>query len=339
MKIKCNTVQNLLSDYLDNILPEHQKVLIVQHLRHCNRCRQECKTLEITNRLLHFYVEKEPPEDYFEQLWSHLETAVMQRASQNPFSLQWLTAFLLLKLNGLKAGARLKYEIFKSLMGEKRKVLFQVPIVVCLILMSIFIDRAYIRPPRNSEFAIRNFLSPSVFRPVLRDSIARAREMGDIDVESIPSSVPDLRDGVTFRGSPVYPEKIGTQLHGQMGAIELDLRAIRFKDGILTVIANMDISKLADVKDTSEKPLRPFASLTDEDILMASQVSWLDAAGYSRAVILPRSLDIPAAPKVGRNSEPKLEQWLSNLVTDVTLPPLSLADNSRIPDVATKSQK
>ena len=42
MKIKCNTVQNLLSDYLDNILPEHPKVLIVQLLRHCNRCRQEC---------------------------------------------------------------------------------------------------------------------------------------------------------------------------------------------------------------------------------------------------------------------------------------------------------
>ena len=264
--------------------------------------------------MLHFYVEKEPPEDYFGQLWTHLETAVMQRASQNPFSLQWLTAFLFLKLNGLKAGARLKYETFKALMGEKRKILFQVPIVVCLILMSIFIDRTYIRPPRNSEFGIRNsefvirnFLSPSVFRPVLRDGIARARAMGDIDVESIPSSVPDFWDSV------VYPDKIGTQLHGHVGAIELDLRAIRFKDGILTVVANMDISKLADVKDTS-----------DEDILMASQVSWLDAAGYSSAVVLPRSLDIPAAPKVGRNSEPKLEQWLNNLVTDVTLPPLSL---------------
>jgi hypothetical protein len=50
---------------------------------------------------------------------------------------------------------------------------------------------------------------------------------------------------------------------------------------------------------------------------------------------LPRSLDLPKAPKVGSNNRPKFESWLANLLTDVTLPTLSIADTSGIDNVAT----
>jgi hypothetical protein len=343
MRLKCNYVKNLLSDYLDGILPDNQTVAISQHLRRCRLCQRELESLQNTNQLLKFYIEKSPPDGYFQQLWSDLKYQVECRNSYNQLSLQWLGTLLMLKFKGFKAGLLAKYEdwftvrkpeeLKTTLNGQWYKVLVKCAIVACFVLISIFIDRTYIRPSHKvvSEFIRNSFYSqgtynseffiqqnrndnhkPNVASPLWGD------RRGDLVSEANRMPV-----GYQVKDIKLNRENISNTLpvlHGKVGAIDIDLHPVSFKDGILTLVVN-----LAEVNDIPE-----------EQLLMANQQSYFNSIGYwSEVKQLPRSLDLPKVPKVGGNEKPKFESWLANLLTDVTLPTLSIADASGIENVAT----
>jgi len=311
MRLKCNHTKNLLSDYLDGILPENQTFAISQHLKHCRMCQRELESLEKTNQLLKFYIEKTPPDDYFQKLWSNLEYQIECRSSYKQISLSWLVTLLMLKLKGFKAGLLVRCEEFKTTLNSQwYKILVKYAVAVSLVFIVIFIDRTYIRPSHKvvSEF-IRNSLSSpgthySEFSNQQKRNDSRmpvGYQVKDINVnrENILNTLPVL--------------------HGKVGTVDIDLHPVSIKDGILTLVVN-----LADVNDTPT-----------EQFLMVNQQSRFNSTGYwSEVKELPRSLDLPEGPKVG-SKNPKFESWLANLLTNVTLPTLSIADASGLENVAT----
>ncbi|MBM3239647.1 hypothetical protein FJZ31_25445 [Candidatus Poribacteria bacterium] len=329
MRLKCNYVKNLLSDYLDGILPENQTVVISQHLRHCRVCQRELETLNKTTQLLKFYIEKSPPDGYFQQLWPNLKYLVECRNNCNQLSLQWLVTLLILKFKGFKAGLLAKCEELKTtLNGQWYKVLVKCAIVACFVLISIFIDRTYIRPSHKvvSEFIRNSFYSQGTYNSEFfiqpkrndnRNTSFRSKDVFGYQGKAINLVKEENRENV-LNTLPV--------LHGKVGAIDIDLHPVSFKNGILTLVVN-----LAEVNDIPE-----------EQLLIANQQSYFNSMGYwSEVKQLPHSLELPEVPKVenheslGSNKRPKFESWLANLLTDVTLPTLSIADASGIENVAT----
>jgi len=350
MRLKCNHIKNLLSDYLDGILPENQTVAISQHLRHCRACQRELETLRKTNQLLKFYIEKSPPDGYFQQLWPSLEREVEHRSRYNQLSLQWLATLLMLKFKGLKAGFLAKCEELKTTFRLSRprrgrietlnsqwyKVLVKCAAVACFVLIGIFIDRTYIRPSHKvvSEFIRNSLYSSSTYysefsnqqkRNDNRPALERSEGMPvGYQVKAINLVKDENREDIY--ALPV--------LHGKVGAIDIDLHPVSFKDGILTLVANLaDVNEIPTVRPANAPVV---GEERTEQLLMANGQSRFNSMGYFGGVEqLPRSLDLPEVPKVGGSKRPKFESWLANLLTDVTLPTLSIADASGIENVAT----
>ena len=330
MRLKCNHIKNLLSDYLDGILPENQTFAISQHLKRCRVCQRELETLRKTNQLLKFYIEKSPPDGYFQQFWPNLEYQIEHRNSYSHLSLQWLVTLLMLKLKGFKASFLVRCEEIKttyrdlrhSLLAQRSnlnsqwyKILVNCAVVVCFVLMGIFIDRTYIR---SSDKVVSEFIKNSLFSSgTYYSEFSNQRKRNDnrmpvgYQVKAINLIKEENRENI-FNALPV--------LHGKVGSIDIDLHPVSFKNGVLTLVAN-----LADVDD-----------IPTEQLLMANQQSHFNTMGYFGEVEqLPRSLDLPEVPKVSSNKMPKFERWLANLLADVTLPTLSIADASELDNVAT----
>jgi hypothetical protein len=291
MRLKCNYVKNLLSDYLDGVLPENQTFAIFQHLRHCRVCQRELETLKKTNQLLKFYIEKSPPDGYFQRLWPNLKYQVEYRGSCNQLNLRWLITLLILKFKGFKAGFLVSCEELKTaLNGQWYKALVKCAIVACFVLISIFIDRTYIRPSHKvvSEFIRDSFYSQDTYN----SEFSTQQKRND---NRMPAGLTDFRRkdvfGYQVKDINLNRENISNTLpvlHGKVGAIDINLRPVSFKDGILTLVVN-----------------------------------------------LPEVPKVEGHESLGSNKRPKFESWLANLLTDVTLPTLSIADASGLDNVAT----
>ena len=81
MHSKCQKIQRLLSDYIDETLPERQMTNVALHLNTCRTCRREAINLKKTCHLLeNFYVEPEASDTYYARFTRTLQ----QRIEQNP---------------------------------------------------------------------------------------------------------------------------------------------------------------------------------------------------------------------------------------------------------------
>lgn len=69
----CSEIRELLSEYLDGILPEEERDRVHQHLLLCERCRSEISALEAMVRELRSLGPVEPPRDFLEQVHERLE--------------------------------------------------------------------------------------------------------------------------------------------------------------------------------------------------------------------------------------------------------------------------
>ena len=68
MKRKCNAIQRLMSDYIDDVLTRREAARVETHVRSCRVCEHEVTTLKKTRELvLDFYVVPEVPESYYHQ--------------------------------------------------------------------------------------------------------------------------------------------------------------------------------------------------------------------------------------------------------------------------------
>ena len=82
MRLRCRTVQQYLSDYIDCGLTSRRNAMVKNHLRRCSACRYEFETLRRTTGLLSFYVEPEVPKGYHNRFWRELQFTIEQAESQ-----------------------------------------------------------------------------------------------------------------------------------------------------------------------------------------------------------------------------------------------------------------
>ena len=283
MLIKCSSVQNLLSDYLDGILSEKQDDLISLHLSHCQKCQLELQSLKTTLDLLNFYVEKSPPDGYFERVWPELQAKVEEKATQQ--SWQGIATLLGLQLKGFKAGLLWQYEKL-----QWRSYLLKFAVVACLVLLAIFVDRAF-RPTaeeiilerlKNSfysdnqyavRFASQKASNNRMLLGKISDGSGVLDEVSLIKAVGIIDGANDISDNL-----PVF--------RWQIGDIEVDMRPIGLNDGKLTLIGNLDFSKLTDDGNTSTQQLPMVAHLSNLEPMADSSLS------------SPRDLDLPEIPHI-----------------------------------------
>jgi len=321
MLLKCSSVQNLLSDYLDGILSEKQTNLISLHLSHCQICQRELQSLKATVDLLNFYVEKSPPDGYFEEVWPELQAKVEERTTQQ--SLQGIATLLGLKLNGLKAGFLYQYEKLQGSWasfigvsegkGDKRKgrqwrpFLLKFAVVTCLILIGIFVDRAF-RPTADEIILERlkeSFYSDNQYSVRFASQKANNSRMllSKISDGSHPLNETNLIKAVEFIDSAGGILDNPPVFRWQIGGIEVDMRPIDLNGDKLTLVGNLDFSKLTDDGDTPTQKLPLVAHLSDFKPMTDSNLS------------SPRDLDLPEIPNITGESK-RTSRF--NILLDVT---------------------
>lgn len=80
MKLKCNTIQKLLSDYIDATLSTEHKQNVEAHLKLCTMCQHEVAALKKTRDLVvGFYVEPKVSDTYFQQFEVELQQRIDRR--------------------------------------------------------------------------------------------------------------------------------------------------------------------------------------------------------------------------------------------------------------------
>ncbi len=85
MKLKCNAIQRLISDYIDDTLSAHDAAKVEAHLQFCLVCQHEVNALKKTRDLITgFYVEPETPDSYFHQFEVELHRCI---ENKGPISL------------------------------------------------------------------------------------------------------------------------------------------------------------------------------------------------------------------------------------------------------------
>ena len=81
MRLECQKIQRLLSDYTDGTLSERRMTHITAHLNVCSMCKREAIDLKKTNHLLeNFYVEPEASDAYYARFTRTLQQRIEQRA-------------------------------------------------------------------------------------------------------------------------------------------------------------------------------------------------------------------------------------------------------------------
>lgn len=77
MKLKCNTIQRFLSDYIDETLTSSEAAKVEDHLSSCQSCQKEVTALKRTRDLVvGFYVEPKVPDSYYHQFEVELNRCI-----------------------------------------------------------------------------------------------------------------------------------------------------------------------------------------------------------------------------------------------------------------------
>lgn len=80
MKLKCNAIQSLISDYIDDTLNKNDVAKVETHLKYCTECRREIAAIRKTRDLvIDYYVEPVAPEDYFHQFEVELHRCIQKK--------------------------------------------------------------------------------------------------------------------------------------------------------------------------------------------------------------------------------------------------------------------
>ena len=171
MRAKCDSIQRLLSDYIDGILPDGQVKRIDQHLSSCSKCRTALSLLEETNRILGLYIEKEPPVGYFNKVWTQIESEITSRKKRKKQEL----IRNVIPVIGLKFRMLVNkiYDEFVWWADQIRwsKLLWQTVMVIMLVFSAIAIDRTYFRPSlpsfhRNSDLAMETNIDKTCLQKI-----------------------------------------------------------------------------------------------------------------------------------------------------------------------------
>ncbi len=80
MKLKCKTIQRLISDYIDDLLSADDAANVDAHLQFCRKCQCEFAALKKTRDLVvDYYVEPVTSDNYFHQFEVELNRSIEQK--------------------------------------------------------------------------------------------------------------------------------------------------------------------------------------------------------------------------------------------------------------------
>jgi anti-sigma factor RsiW len=83
--MRCSEVKELLSSYVDGMLPAGQMQAVDEHLSLCPSCQEELQLLEQTINLLRDLPEIEPPEDLTASIMAGLPQPKVKNKGLAPF--------------------------------------------------------------------------------------------------------------------------------------------------------------------------------------------------------------------------------------------------------------
>lgn len=246
MRSKCNSIQRLLSDYIDGILPDEQAERIDQHLASCSKCRTVLNSLEKTNRILDFYIEQEPPDGYFDSAWTQVEDVVRSRKRERHGMEIMRTAF-----KSVISVVGLKFRILKNRIYDEfdwwanrvswSKSVWKSVMVILLVFSAVVIDRTYFRSSIDKTFLqeithslskegfylvkytpkhITEFKKNTSWKPRKTYNQTRLTESGLLNTQKAP--------GFIKRPSIYSPHSFAPSV-------------IKFENGFLTLIGNVEI--------------------------------------------------------------------------------------------------
>ncbi len=80
MKLKCNAIQSLISDYIDDTLNKNDVAKVETHLQFCTKCQREIAAIRKTRDLvIDYYVEPVASENYFHQFEVELHRSLQKK--------------------------------------------------------------------------------------------------------------------------------------------------------------------------------------------------------------------------------------------------------------------
>ncbi|GEM_PF-1475749 len=239
MKLKCRTVEGFLSEYIDGDLSPELHAAISAHLSGCERCRREVKELRRTIDLVKEDEVPIPPESHFDRLWSGI-TAELEEVDVH-------TGLKLYLLRGLRS---VKEAL--EMWGISWKIKYAA-VTLVLILLSLLVDRTLFRPS----------VDEILFNTIQRSLSSAKTPFLAIEVPRY-SNRPITADYKT--GLIVRKDEGRFQVMGVM----INLKSVQIKDGVLTLVGDIDLSKPPEGDDLPRSDGIPAPELKLKDIALSS---------------------------------------------------------------------
>lgn len=211
MRLRCRSVQQHLSDYIDCGLSSRRNAMVKNHLRRCSACRYEFESLRRTTGLLSFYVEPEAPKGYHNRFWRELQFTVEQAESQPRW---WAGTGLWRSVSSTGQGLldRFAYS-YRTLVGASNQWLLRwgksVPVYSFILIgMSVLFiaDRLMQTPEESRRSEARQLRSPLEEDPVRSVLTQENREL-----IAKREKVPGLPQGLSNQERQA-PKKVNHQL-------------------------------------------------------------------------------------------------------------------------------
>lgn len=241
---KCNSIQRLLSDYIDGILPDDQKNKINQHLASCSKCREALKSLEKTNRILNLYVEREPPEEYFDSLWIQIENKINSQDKKRDIRSSLRDTIRdVFTLVGLKF-RMLENRLFDEIVWwtdriSWNKLLWKSTIIILLVVSAVAIDRTYFRTSIDKTLLkrITQSLSEEGFYIVKYTPNTNSKHQRDV------SRKPRHENWGIQNEESLKTRRLYQKEHLSVFSPYSSENSIEVENGFLTIVGNIEISK------------------------------------------------------------------------------------------------
>ncbi|HEX29015.1 TPA: hypothetical protein ENG04_02910 [Candidatus Poribacteria bacterium] len=281
MRLRCRTVRGLLSEYIDGDLSPELHVAISAHLSGCERCRREIEELRRTVELVREEEIPMPSESHFDELWSGITAEIEEVAVHTGFKLYLMRGLRSVRetLEGWGISWKIKYVV----------------VTLALILLSLIVDRTLFRPS----------VDEILFNTIQRSLSSEEAPFLAIEVPRYSNRpiTADYKTGLILR-----KDKGRFQVMGVM----INLKSVQIKDGVLTLVGDIDLSKPPEGDDLPRSDGIPAPELKLKDIALSSPSRvWLS--------------DSPK-PRESRLSEESLLRSMIYADTDAAFANVSIGD-------------
>jgi hypothetical protein len=247
MRLSCQVVEGLLSEYIDGELSRRDHMAVSAHLAGCKRCRREAEELRRTIDLVRKDEVPMPSESYFDGLWPEIA------AELEGVNLR----------TGVKLYLRQKLRTVEHALerwGISWKIKY-VAITLMLVVLSLLVDRTLFRPSVDELLfnTIQRTLS-SAGSPLLAVKGPR--------YSSRPITAEYKTGFIAWRREEDGKGKEQLRLMGLM----INLKSIQIKDGVLTVVGDIDLTGLPrdEVSELLKFEGLPAPEVKTDDIALAA---------------------------------------------------------------------